>query len=150
MRNRVGFITRSGSLAGKIPCVDFLKTIGAKVAAGGVALAVVAGGISWWQMDPATRQAVFDNTRRGVAWFLCVLLIPWLLFWLIARVARMESNAAGAILVAGVTLLEAAWLGAMFGFNGYSAAGWGLFAAAICAAGVYNLLACDWIAERCE
>jgi FtsH-binding integral membrane protein len=128
--------------------VEFLQSITGKLVTGGIALALVAGGISWWQMDPATRQAMFDNATRGGAWFVLVLLIPWLLFWLVARVARMDSNAAGAALVTGVTLVEALWLGVMFGFHGYSPAGWGLFAAAVCVAGVYNLFACDWIAEK--
>jgi FtsH-binding integral membrane protein len=128
--------------------VEWIKTITGRIVTGGIALAAVAGGISWWQMDPATREAVVDNTARGAAWFVLVLMIPWLMFWLVSRVAQFDSNAAGAALVAGLTLLEAVALGALFGFTDHSPAGWGLFAAAVCVAGVYNVFTCDWIAEK--
>lgn len=77
-----------------------------------------------------------------------VLLLPWALFWLVGRVAKRESNAAGAMLVAGLTIGEAAWLGGMFGYTGHTATGWTMLAAAVLVAGVYNLLVCDWIAEH--
>lgn len=128
--------------------MDFLQTIGGRIVTAVLALAVVAGGISWWRMGDAERDAVLAATVRGGAWLLIVLLVPWLLFWVIGRIARMDNNLAGALLVIGLTAAEAVWLGVMFGFNGHSAAVWTLFGAAAVVAGVYNLFACDWIAEK--
>ena len=46
--------------------MDLLKSVTGKVVAGAVALAVVAAGISWWQMDDATRQMLlFSKTGIG-------------------------------------------------------------------------------------
>jgi hypothetical protein len=74
--------------------------------------------------------------------------VPWATFFVIGRIARLESNAAGAVLVGGYTLAEAGLLGWLFGAGGHGPTGWTLFAAAVLLAGAYNLLACDWIAER--
>lgn len=128
--------------------MDWLKGIGGKVAAGGVALAVVAGAISWFQMPPAQRDVILSNLGRAGAWLGVVLLVPWATFFLIGKIARLDSNAAGAVLVAGYTVAEAGLLGWLFGFTAHGPTGWTLFAAAVLLAGVYNLLACDWIAEK--
>src|SRR3954470_24112933 len=87
--------------------MDFLKSAGGKVLSGLVALAVIAAGISWWRMDQATRDALLTGTGRIVSWLGVVLLLPWATFFLIGRVGRTDSNAAGAGLVLGYTLAEA-------------------------------------------
>ncbi len=128
--------------------MDLLKTVTGKVVAGAVALAVVAAGISWWQMDQATRQMMLSGTGRIVSWLLVVLLAPWATFFVTAWVARRESNAAGAVLVLAYTVLEAVLLGWLFHFGVRGATAWTFTGAAALFAGVYNLLACDWIAEK--
>src|SRR5579864_9394481 len=97
--------------------MDLLKTVTGKVVAGAVALAVVAAGISWWQMDPATRQEMLSGTGRIVSWLLVVLLAPWATFFVTAWVARQESNAAGAALVLVYTVLETVLLAWLFHFH---------------------------------
>jgi hypothetical protein len=128
--------------------MDFLKSVGGKIATGVVALAVIAGAVSWWQMEPATRHAIVSGAGKIAAWFGCVLLIPWASFSLIGRVARMDSNGAAAALVGAITLVEAAVLAWLFGWSVGGATAWVFYAAAVLLAGVYNLLACDWIAEK--
>jgi hypothetical protein len=128
--------------------MDFLKSAGGKVISGLVALAVIAAGISWWQMDPQTRSALVTGTGRIVSWLGVVLLLPWATFFLIGRVGRTDSNAAGAGLVVGYTLLEGLLLAWLFGWSMQGAAAWMFVAAAVLVAGVYNLFACDWIAEK--
>jgi len=128
--------------------MDLLKTVTGKVVAGAVALAVVAAGISWWQMDPATREMLLSGTGRIVSWLLIVLLAPWATFFVTAWVARRESNAAGAVLVLSYTVLEAVLLAWLFHFGVRGATAWTFTGAAALFAGVYNLLACDWIAEK--
>ncbi len=128
--------------------MDFLKTVGGKVVSGMVALAVIAVAISWWQMDESTRHSLLSGTGRIVAWFAVVLIVPWASFFVIGRVGRMDSNAAGAALVLLYTAVEATLLAWLFDFSIRGAAPWVFFAAAALFAGVYNLFACDWIAEK--
>jgi hypothetical protein len=128
--------------------MDLLKTVTGKVVAGAVALAVVAAGISWWQMDPATRQMLLSGTGKIVSWLLIVLLVPWATFFVTTWVARRESNAAGAALVAAYTVIETVLLAWLFDFRVPGATAWTFLMVGALFAGVYNLLACDWIAER--
>src|SRR5687767_6375218 len=99
------------------PIMDFLKTVTGKVISGLVALAVIAGGISWWQMDPDTKQMLLSGTGKIVSWSGIVLLLPWATFFLIGRVGKMESNAAGAALVAAYTIGEILLLTWLFDWN---------------------------------
>ena len=128
--------------------MDFLKSVGGKVVSGIVALAVIAAAISWWTMEPETRQALLSGTGKIVSWFGVVLLLPWVSFFLIGRIARTESNAAGAALVLSYTVAEAVLLAWLFAWSVAGATAWVFFGAAVLLAGVYNLFTCDWIAEK--
>jgi|SRR3954469_534393 len=128
--------------------MDFLKGVAGKVVTGLVALAVVATAISWWQMDESTRATLLRGAGRIFAWLGIVLVVPWASFFLIGRVARLDNNAAGATLVGALTVAEAAVLAWLFEWSVHGAAPWVFFAAATLFAGVYNLFACDWIAEK--
>lgn len=128
--------------------MDFLKGVGGKIVAGLVAVAVVVAAISWWQMEPASRQAILSGAGKLAAWLGVVLLVPWASFFLIGRVAKLESNRAGAALVLGITAVEAAVLAWLLEWSIPGATAWVFYAAAVLVAGVYNLLACDWIAEK--
>jgi hypothetical protein len=128
--------------------MDLLKTVTGKVVAGAVTLAVVAAGISWWQMDPATRQMLLSGTGKIISWLGVMLLLPWATFFLTTWVARLESNAAGAAMVAGYTLVEAVLLAWLFDWNIHGPTAWTFVVSGTLLAGVYNLLVCDWLAER--
>jgi hypothetical protein len=130
--------------------MDLLKTVTGKVVAGAVALAVVAAGISWWQMDEATRQMLLSGTGKIVSWLLIVLLVPWATFFLTTWVAKRESNAAGAALVAGYTVLEAVLLAKLFEWNVRTPTAWTFLIVGALFAAVYNLLVCDWLAEKLQ
>ena len=130
--------------------MDFLKSITGKIVTGAVALGVIVAAVSWWQLDHASRTAIIGATGRVLGWLGVVLILPWATFFLIGKVARLESNAAGAVLVACYTIPELALLAWMLDWKSPSVTIWifvilgGLFAAA------YNLLTCDWIAEKVE
>ena len=128
--------------------MDFLKGVAGKVVSGLVALAVVSTAISWFQMDEESRAALLRGTGRVFAWLGVVLVVPWASFFVIGRVARMESNGAGAALVLLITAAEAAVLAWLFDWSISGAAPWVFFVTATLFAGVYNLFACDWIAEK--
>ena len=128
--------------------MDLLKSVTGKVVAGAVALAVVAAGISWWQMDEATRQMLLAGTGKIVSWLLVVLFVPWATFFLTTWVAKRESNAAGAALVASYTVAEALLLAKLFDWNVRTPTAWTFLVVGALFAAVYNLLVCDWLAEK--
>jgi hypothetical protein len=128
--------------------MEFLKSVTGKIVTGIVALAVIAGGISWWRTDPATRDMLLTGAGRIASWFGIVLLVPWATFFVIGRVARLESNAAGAMLIAAYTILEIVLLAWLFGWHMPSATAWTFLLVGGLFAGVYNLFTCDWIAEK--
>lgn len=130
--------------------MDLLKTVTAKLIGAAAALAVVAGAISWWQMDEGNRQMLLSGAGRIVAWIGIVLTLPWATFFVIGRVGKLQSNLAGGALVAGYTLLEMALLGWLFDWSITSVTGWTFVAAGGLLAAVYNLFTCDWIAEKLE
>ena len=129
---------------------DFLKSLGGKIATGVISLAVVAAGLAWWQTAPATKQHILTDTGRLLGWLLLVLIGPWASFPVVGWVSRLQSNAAGAVLVIVMTAAEAAVLAWMFGWSIQGATEWVLYVAAVLICGVYNLLVCDWIAELGE
>lgn len=128
--------------------MEFLKTIGGKIITGLVALAVIAGAISWYEMDPGTRHQIVAGTGRILGWLGVVIVVPWATFFIIGSVARRESNLAGALLVLGYTLLEAVLLAWLFSWGVRGATAVTFFCAGVLIAGAYNLFACDWIAEK--
>lgn len=128
--------------------MEFLKTITGKVITGLVVLGVIAGGISWWQMDPETRRMLLSGTGKILGWFFLVLLVPWATFFVIGKIARMDSNLAGAVLVAAYTLIEILVLAWLFNWNIPGATAWTFLIVGGLFAGAYNLFACDWIAEK--
>jgi FtsH-binding integral membrane protein len=130
--------------------MDFLKTVTGKVISGLVSLAVIAAGISWWRMDEATKHTLLTNTGRIASWGGIVLLVPWATFFIVGWVAKFESNLAGGILVLVYTLLEALLLGWLFHWSIPGPTAWTFFAVGTLLAAVYNLLTCDWLAEKME
>ena len=128
--------------------MDLLKTVTGKVVGGAVALAAVAGGITWYRTDDATRQMLLSGTGKIVSWMLIVLLAPWATFFVTTWVAKRDSNAAGAGLVASYTIVEAALLAWLFNWNIPGATAWTFLIVGALFAAVYNLLVCDWLAEK--
>jgi hypothetical protein len=128
--------------------MDFLKTMTGKVVSGIAGLVIVLSAISWWRMDDSTKHALIAGTGKIVSWFGIVLLVPWATFFVITWVGKLEKNAAGAALIFGYTALEAVMLAWLFDWSLSGSTGWSFFGVGVWGAGGYNLLACDWIAER--
>jgi hypothetical protein len=111
-------------------------------------LGVLAGAVSWFQMSPDARSAALGMVGRLIAWGLIVLILPWATYFITTAVARRESNSAGVLLVAGYTVADiaaGAWLLGT-GWSGTAAIIVGVVGLLIAIA--YNILACDWIADR--
>jgi hypothetical protein len=130
--------------------MDFLKTITGKVVSGLVGLAVIVCAISWYRMDDQTKQALISGTGKISSWLGIVLVVPWLSFALIGKVAKLQSNVAGALLVLALTALELALLGWLFNWSIGGRTAWTFILLGGLVAAIYNLLTCDWIAEKVE
>lgn len=128
--------------------MDLLKTVTGKVVGGVVALAVIAGGITWWRTDPQTRQMLLSGAGRIVSWAMIVLLAPWATFFVTTWIAKRDSNAAGAALVAAYTIVEALLLAWLFQWHIPGGTAWTFLIVGALFAAVYNLLVCDWLAEK--
>lgn len=128
--------------------MKLLESVTGKVVAGVMGLAVVIGGITWWQTPQATRDAFLAGVGHILAWAGIVLVAPWASVLVVGWVARRDTNLAGGILVGGMTLLEAVLLAWLFGWHMGGAAAWTFFLLGVLVAGAYNLLICDWLAER--
>ncbi len=128
--------------------MEFLKSVTGKVVSGLVALAVVAGGISWWSADPSTRQMLISGSGKIMGWFLIVLILPWATFFFSRLAAKQDSNAAGAVLVACYTIPELVVLAWLFSFSVPNVTAWVFLVLGGLVAGAYNLFTCDWIAEK--
>jgi hypothetical protein len=128
--------------------MDFLKTVTGKVVSGLVGLVVILTAISWYRMDESTKHMLISGTGHIISWLGIVLVVPWLAFALIGWVSRMDSNAAGAVLVAVITILETLLLAWLFNWSVSGTAAWTFLILGGLVAGLYNLLTCDWIAEK--
>lgn len=130
-------------------------TVTGRVVGGIVALAVLGGGIALWRMDPANWEALKQGTGsvltvigKILGWVLGVGLLPWATFFLSTAAERMKHNAAGVVLVIAYTALGATSLLWLFDWQLHGATAWVFFVAAVLVALVYNVLICDWIADR--
>jgi uncharacterized membrane protein (UPF0136 family) len=133
---------------GSEPLMDLIKKIASIVIGGAVALGVVVGAISWFQMTPDERSALLSTVWRSLAWIGIVLVLPWATYFVTTWVAKRESNGISAALVAGYTLVGLGVLLWLFDFSIR-----GTTPVVLCVLGglialAYNLLVCDWIAER--
>lgn len=128
--------------------MDFLKSITGKVVSAILALGVIVAAFSWWSMDPQSRDTLISGSVRIVVWVLGVLLLPWATFFISAWVARFGSNLAGITLVSGYTILEAVVLLWLFDWSLSGSAAWSFAVVGVLFAATYNVLVCDWIAEK--
>ncbi len=128
--------------------MELLKKIASIVLGGAVALGVIVGAISWFQMPADDRARVWYAVGRGLVWIGIVLVLPWATFFVTTWAAKREKNSVGALLVAGYTIAGASVLGWLFDFSIQGTAATVLVILGILVALAYNLLVCDWIAER--
>ncbi|MGC4032492.1 MAG: hypothetical protein QM754_12330 [Tepidisphaeraceae bacterium] len=123
------------------------KTVAQYLLAGLTLLGVVAAGIAYYDLSPDERSAMWHGIGRVLVWLGIVLVLPWATYFVTTAVARRESNAAGVLLILGYTIVDAVILYLLVG----APAGAFLICAAVLGllvALTYNLLTCDFVAER--
>jgi drug/metabolite transporter (DMT)-like permease len=128
--------------------MDFVKKVALLVVGGVVLLGVIAGAAAWFSADPADRSAAIGSAGRVAGAFGIALLLPWLTFFASTAAGRAERNWVGAALVAAYTAVDAGLLGWAMRFSTASTTVIVLGVFSVVVLATYNLLACDWLAER--
>ena len=125
-----------------------LKRVMTIALTGAVLLGVVIGSVSWIGMTPAERTAVGHSVTQAGLWVGMVGVLPWATWFLTTFAARRDSNTAGALLVGAYMAMDAALLAWMFSIPSLSTTGLSLAALGLLTCLAYNVLVCDWIAEK--
>lgn len=126
------------------------KYVGGKVLGAAIFVASALIVIWYWQLPPESKNAIWLALRNGLIWIAFAVTLPWALFFVPAKVLRMESNAASAVMLAGYLALDALMAFWMAGWHVSGVIAWGVLIVGLLAAGVYNLLVCEYLAERAE
>lgn len=125
------------------------KYVGGKVL---TAILIVAAGLTcyYFYKNPDKLESLWSTTKAALVWIGFVVVLPWGLFFLPGMVVRTEANAVAAALLVGYLILDvlmALWLA------GWHIAGtltWAVVILGFLAAGVYNFIVCDFLAEWAE
>ncbi|MCH7527434.1 MAG: hypothetical protein IID39_08360 [Planctomycetes bacterium] len=125
------------------------KFVGAKLL---TAILVVGTGASliWFWKHPEHLQAIWATLKGVLIWLGVVIVLPWATFFVPAKIVKLESNVAAAIMLGGYAsadVLVALWLG---GWSFHGTLTWAVLLLGFLAAGVYNFLVCDYVAERID
>ncbi|MBI5863217.1 MAG: hypothetical protein HZB38_01635 [Planctomycetes bacterium] len=116
---------------------------------GWVGLAVVVlVGIAIYQMPAETKSAIWSGFWRSLVWLAVAAAVPWSAALYIRRVVEFGSNAAGVLLVAGLSVVDV--VAGIVLMSEWPSGGWSWAAAigAVGVAGTYNYLVAEYLAER--
>jgi len=125
-----------------------LGRLGEKVLTWIAAALLLVLAVAVYRMDAGTRGAILGGIGRTIVWVVVAAALPWVTRLFIARLLEIGSNWAGAILIAGLTLINAG-LGLIL-MGGWPSGGWAWLAAlaALAVVGTYNYLVAEYLAER--
>jgi hypothetical protein len=125
------------------------KYVGGKVLT--AVLVVLAFGCGLWAWKhPEELRAIGHVLKYVAIWLGIVAVLPWALFPATTWVVRQESNLAGALLLAGITLGDVLIALLMTGVSGLGTLTWLVLVLGFLSAGVYNFLVCNFQANRIE
>jgi hypothetical protein len=128
--------------------MEFAKKVALIVVAGVVLLGVIAGGVAWFSADPADRSAAVSGVGRVAGAFGIALLLPWLTYFVSTDAGRAEKNWVGVVVVSAYTLVDAGLLAWAVRFSFPTSTAMVLYVFGVVLLATYNLLTCDWLAER--
>lgn len=126
------------------------KYVGGKVLTAILFVACALTLIWYWRLAPADREALWSLVSGVLIWVGFVAVLPWALFFVPALVVKAESNAVSALTLVGYLAVDVGM--ALFLSGGSWGTSWQavLMCIGFLAAGVYNFLVCDFLAERVE
>ncbi|MEW6253417.1 MAG: hypothetical protein AB1716_22470, partial [Planctomycetota bacterium] len=114
-----------------------------------IAVALVGlGAYAVYRMGPEGRGAIWFFVTRSVIWTLIVVALPWSARLFVRRILAVGSNWAGVALLAVFTVIDA--IAGLLLMGAWPGSGWGWLAAlaALAAAGTYNYLVTEYLAEQ--
>ena len=126
------------------------KYVGGKVLAAVLGVGSVLVVIWYWRLPPEARGALWSGVRDALVWGGFAAVLPWALFWIPARVARMSSNGASALLLLAYLVVDAAF--GLYLWHGRLGGAWqtGLVVVGLLCAAVYNFVVCEYLAGPAE
>lgn len=123
------------------------RYFGGKVLTAILVVAVVITVIWYYRLPDADRQAMWSSVRSALIWIGFAAVLPWATFYVPIRVARIDSNRASALMLAGYLVVDAAagWI-----VCGLPQTGWQrmLAVVALLAAGIYNYVIGESVARK--
>lgn len=125
------------------------KYVGGKVLTAALVFAVAAGGY-WCYTHPDAIQALGQVLKYVLVWLAVVLILPWASLFVTVWVVKQESNVAAAMLLIGLTALDAIFALYLSDWSARGAVTWMVLLFGFLSAGVYNFLVCDFLADRLE
>ncbi len=104
-------------------------------------------GVAIWQMEPATRAAIWSGIWRTVVWVVVAAALPWSAKLYIRRILDAGTNWAGVGLLGG--LMAGDVVAAILLMTGWPGSVWSWLAAigALAVAGTYNYLVTEYLSE---
>jgi len=125
------------------------KYVGGKVL---TALLAVGGVLStiWFYNHPEHLQTIWSVLKGVLVWLGLVIVLPWAAFFVTGWVVKRESNAAAALLLIGLTGLDALFAFYLANWSVSGALTWMVLLLGFLTAGAYNFLVCDFQAARFE
>lgn len=129
------------------PSGGILGRLGEKVLGWIVLGLLVVAGVALYR-NPDVGVAIWNAVWRTAVWLVIAAALPWVTRMFIARVVAMGSNWAGVILIAVLILVDL--VAGLILISGWPSSGWGWTGgiAALAAAGTYNYLVTEYLAEQ--
>lgn len=125
------------------------KYVGGKVITAILVFAVAAGGY-WCYTHPEQLQTLGTVMKYVLVWLGLVIVLPWASFFVTGWAVKQDSNLAGGLLLAGLTLVDALFALYLADWSIHGALTWMVVLLGLLSAGVYNFLVCDFVAGRFE
>lgn len=114
------------------------------------AILIVTGGagLLYFYKHPEQWDALWSIIGRVATWAGIVMVVPWVCFWATHWAVRRDSNAAGVAVMTAYLAVDVTAALLLAGVHGHGVFAWTVFAFGFLAAAVYNLVVCDYQAER--
>jgi hypothetical protein len=126
------------------------RYVGAKVLTTLLVVVSIIVVIWYWRLTPEARADLWGLVRGGLIWLGFVLVLPWALFFVPARVARADNNAISAVMLLAYVALDIGF--AFYLTSGHMGNAWqaGAMLLGFACAAAYNFVVCEYLADRLE
>jgi hypothetical protein len=126
------------------------KSVGGKLLTAVLAVASILVLVWYWRLAPEARAEIWSMARGALIWLGFVVVLPWALFFLPARVVRAENNWISALTLFAYLALDIGF--ALYLTGGRMGEAWqkGAMILGFLIAAVYNFAVCEFLAQRAD